>query len=136
MPAGPSQGQLVEGHLARAADVQAERYARLEHAIGRLAQRLEPMLQGGSQDVMVDPQRIQRLEDKVQALMTTLAPIMDMEGPWAPPKKDKKLRPPTPPRALIGPAAPKLPRAGGGQGSGHGVMRGESRQSYASWAET
>jgi len=105
---------MMEERMTQASSSQEKRYQRLEDSIASLARRLEPMLHGGSQDVMVDPQRIERLEEKVKSLMLTLAPVMDMDGPLQMPKKeDKKMRPPTPPRALMNPAPARVPRARG-----------------------
>jgi hypothetical protein len=73
---------LMEDRLSQASVAQDKRFERLEESIVRLGKRLEPMLhEGGSHDVKVDPGRIEFLEEKVRKLMSTLAPILDLEHP-------------------------------------------------------
>merc|ERR1712194_351720 len=105
--------------LTRVAEGQLERYGRLEESINKLSQRLEPFLQAS--DVMVDQKRLESLEEKIMGLTSMLA-VLDVDGEWLP--QPKRRRPPSPPRALLAPAPPRLDRARS-QGGGDGGISGE-----------
>jgi len=96
--------ELVEERLARAAETQAVRHQRLEEAVRRLAQRLEPLLQADNSTV--EPKRLERLNDKVQGLVETLYPVFEIDAdvpPTALPGPPAAL--PAPPAALPAPLA-------------------------------
>merc|ERR1712194_634293 len=99
--------QSVEARLTEGAEDQLKRYDRIEESISILSARLDALLQAS--EVKLDQGRLEGLEDKVLGLASLLAPILDVEGDWLP--QHQRRRPPSPPRALMGPAAPTLPRA-------------------------
>lgn len=122
-------GLSVEEQLKMAAAAQAERHGRLEEAFDRLGKRIDPFLQGSTQEVIVDPKRLEQLEEKVKHLTGILSLVLDSDVLWSRPIKEKN-RAPTPPRALIlDHGADRLPRAHA-QDAGFGGLQGESgRQS-------
>lgn len=89
--------QFLEQQLTRAAEAQAERHGRLEESIMMLERTLQPLLERGEVgDNGVDATRLKTLEEKVNQLATTLAPVLDFRAP-PPPGGPQMPLPPQPP---------------------------------------
>jgi len=85
-PEPPTQGasfvfnEAAAQRLWQTAEAQSYRHAQLEGAVGKVAEQLEELLEGGAADVMVDPERLDRLQRKIRNLAAKLGPILDINA--------------------------------------------------------